>query len=66
MMFAGSRESAVAIGVGTFLTASIAMPCNYRSRRVAQRLAEAGTWGAAAELGPDSEKGVCTGVRTWH
>jgi hypothetical protein len=51
-MFAESRKSAVAIGVGIFLTVPIAMPCNYGSRRVAQRLAEAGAWGAAAELSP--------------
>jgi hypothetical protein len=65
-MSAELRKSAVAIGVGTFLTVPIAMLCNYRSRKVAQRLAEANAWGVAAELCPDSEKGVRTGGRVWR
>jgi hypothetical protein len=65
-MSAELHKSAVAIDVGTFLTVPIAMLCNYPSRKVAQRLAEAGAWGAAAELSPDSEKGVRTGGRLWR
>jgi hypothetical protein len=65
-MSAGSRKSAVAIGVGTVLTVEIAMLCNYRSRKVAQRLAETGAWGAAAELSPDSKNGLRTGGRVWR
>jgi hypothetical protein len=53
-----------AIGVGTFLTAVMPFLCNYRSRRVAQRLAEAGAWGATADPNPDAIKAVRTGDQT--
>jgi hypothetical protein len=47
--------------VGTFLTLAMPMLCNFRSRRVTQRLAETGTWGDTAEPNPIAKKRVRAG-----
>jgi hypothetical protein len=59
MMSAESRKNAA--GVGTFLTLAMPMLCNFRSRRVTQRLAEAGAWGATVGPNLDATKGVRSG-----
>jgi hypothetical protein len=59
MMSAESRKNAV--GVGTFLTLAMPTLCNFRSRRIAQRLTEAGALGATAEPNPDAEERVRSG-----
>jgi hypothetical protein len=59
MMSAESRKNAV--GVGTFLTLAMPMLCNSRSRRVTQRLAEAGAWDDTAEPNPNAKKRVRSG-----
>jgi hypothetical protein len=59
MMSAESRKNAV--GVGIFLTQPMPMLCNFRSRRVTQRLVEAGAWGATVEPNLDATKEVRSG-----